>query len=102
MADNETQTETETETDSDRIVRLEAEAVIRDAEILALAEEVDGLQKAMEHRAVIEQAKGVLMSTMKIGPDAAFAVLVAASQRENVKLRDVCARVASSQSKLEG
>lgn len=94
--------EDERETDVDHIVRLEAEAVVRDAEILALAEEVEGLQRAMEHRSVIEQAKGVLMSQMRIGPDAAFAVLVAASQRENVKVRDVAARIARAQDASSG
>ena len=89
--------EDEIETEADQIVRLEAEAIVKDAQILALAEEVDGLQKAMVARSVIEQAKGVLMSTMHIGADAAFAVLVAASQRENVKLRDLATRIAEAQ-----
>jgi AmiR/NasT family two-component response regulator len=98
MADGDVQVETE----ADRIVRLEAEAVVKDAEIVALAQEVDGLQKAMAARSVIEQAKGVLMSTMHIGPDAAFAVLVAASQRENVKLRDLARRIADAQADETG
>jgi AmiR/NasT family two-component response regulator len=94
--------EREIESEVDHIVRLEAEVVLKDAEILALAEEVESLQKAMESRAVIEQAKGVLMSTMRIGADAAFAVLVAASQRENVKLRDIATRIAEAQSDPAG
>jgi AmiR/NasT family two-component response regulator len=65
-----------------------------------LVREVENLRAAMEHRAVIEQAKGVLMHSMKIGPDAAFAVLVAASQRENVKLRDIATRIATAQEHL--
>lgn len=65
--------------------------------VQSLVQEIENLQIALEHRAVIEQAKGVLMHSMKIGPDAAFAVLVAASQRENVKLRDVAARIAAAQ-----
>ena len=67
--------------------------------VQSLVREIENLHLAMEHRAVIEQAKGVLMHSMQIGPDAAFAVLVAASQRENVKLRDVAARIAASQDK---
>ena len=70
--------------------------VIRD-----LVREVENLHAALEHRSVIEQAKGVLMHSMQIGPDAAFAVLVAASQRENVKLRDVAARIADAQGRDE-
>lgn len=65
--------------------------------VQSLVDEIEHLHNAMEHRAVIEQAKGVLMHSMKVGPDAAFAVLVAASQRENVKLRDVAARIAAAQ-----
>jgi AmiR/NasT family two-component response regulator len=85
------------ETSDERMDRLEAELLTSDARIAALVAEVESLHKAMEHRSVIEQAKGVLMSSMQIGPDAAFAVLVAASQRENVKLRDVAARIATAQ-----
>ena len=86
-----------TEPSAQRADRLQAEALVKDAEILRLANEVEDLTAAMEHRSVIEQAKGVLMATMRVGPDAAFAVLVAASQRENVKLRDVAKRIADSQ-----
>lgn len=68
-----------------------------DARIAELIAEVEGLRAAMEHRSVIEQAKGVLMHSMEIGPEAAFAVLVAASQRENVKLRDLAKRIADAQ-----
>ena len=92
------------ETDGDRIERLEAAALVSDAaavasdeRILELVAEIEGLRAAMEHRSVIEQAKGVLMSSMQIGPDAAFAVLVAASQRENVKLRDIAERITDAQ-----
>jgi GAF domain-containing protein len=51
------------------------------------------LEQAMASRAVIEQAKGVLMAQAGCTADEAFARLRAASQRENVKLRDVAARV---------
>ena len=45
------------------------------------------LAKAMETRAVIEQAKGVIMSTHRISPDGAFDLLRQRSQHENRKLR---------------
>ena len=48
---------------------------------------------AMEHRAVIEQAKGVLMVTQKCTADEAFDLLRRASQRENRKLRDLAADI---------
>jgi GAF domain-containing protein len=47
------------------------------------------LEAAMRSRATIEQAKGIIMATSNCGPQAAFEVLVRASQRENRKLRDV-------------
>lgn len=52
------------------------------------------LTEAMESRAVIEQAKGMLMAqTRGLTPDQAFAMLRSASQRENVKLREVARRI---------
>jgi GAF domain-containing protein len=47
----------------------------------------DHLQTAMESRAVIEQAKGVLIERFKVTPDHAFRMLVAASMHANRKLR---------------
>ena len=47
------------------------------------------LSEAMRSRAVIEQAKGVVMATRHCPADAAFETLVALSQRSNRKLRDV-------------
>jgi AmiR/NasT family two-component response regulator len=83
--------------DQEKIDILTAEALAADEEIARLAAEVDDVHKAMEHRADIEQAKGVIMHSMGCSAHAAFAVLVAASQRENVRLRDVAARIVASQ-----
>jgi AmiR/NasT family two-component response regulator len=83
--------------ESQRIAALQAQALIRDAHIADLVDEVENLRKSREHAAVIEQAKGVIMSTTRCSADAAFAVLVAASQRENVKLFQVAERIASAQ-----
>jgi GAF domain-containing protein len=49
------------------------------------------MQKAMENRAVIEQAKGILMCDRHCTPDQAFAILTKLSQASNRKLRDVAA-----------
>ncbi len=49
----------------------------------------DGLQAAMENRAVIEQAKGVLIERYKVTPDHAFRLLAVASMNANRKLRHV-------------
>ena len=51
------------------------------------------LQDSMGIRAVIEQAKGILMAAQRCTADEAFDVLVAASQRENVKVRDIARRI---------
>jgi GAF domain-containing protein len=49
----------------------------------------DDLEAAMQSRAVIEQAKGVLIERYKIVPDHAFRLLALASMNANRKLRDV-------------
>lgn len=47
------------------------------------------LREAMASRAVIEQAKGILMAQRKVDADAAFTLLREASQHRNTKLRDL-------------
>jgi ANTAR domain-containing protein/GAF domain-containing protein len=47
------------------------------------------LAEAMRTRAVIEQAKGILMAQQRIDADAAFRELAHVSQRTNTKLHDV-------------
>ena len=56
----------------------------------------ENLAKAMESRAVIEQAKGILMSTLRIDADAAFDVLRERSQVSNRKLRDIAADIVNT------
>ena len=52
------------------------------------------LNQAMQSRAVIEQAKGILMArSPQMTADEAFDALRKASQRENVKLREIAQRV---------
>jgi transcriptional regulator with GAF, ATPase, and Fis domain len=52
------------------------------------------LNEAMKTRAVIEQAKGMLMAQSKLmTADDAFDLLRKASQRENIKLREIAQRV---------
>ena len=53
------------------------------------------LATAMQSRAVIEQAKGILMGAQRCSADEAFQILVRASQRENRKLREVAEDVVS-------
>jgi AmiR/NasT family two-component response regulator len=47
------------------------------------------LRAAMEHRAEIEQAKGIIIGSMGCTADEAFEILVKQSQHENRKLRDI-------------
>jgi AmiR/NasT family two-component response regulator len=47
------------------------------------------LEAALETREIIGMAKGVIMANEKVTPDEAFGLLVRASQKRNVKLRDV-------------
>jgi GAF domain-containing protein len=49
------------------------------------------MQIAMENRAVIEQAKGIIMGERRCSADEAFAVLAKVSQESNRKVRDVAA-----------
>jgi len=53
---------------------------------------------AMRSRAVIEQAKGILMADNHIDEDQAFQRLSALSQNANVKLRDVARRLVQERS----
>jgi GAF domain-containing protein len=49
----------------------------------------DNLQTALESRAVIDQAKGVLIERYKLTPDQAFQLLAQASMNANRKVRDI-------------
>ncbi|MEV5361118.1 ANTAR domain-containing protein [Micrococcus luteus] len=53
----------------------------------------DALGDILEHRVVIEQAKGMLMLIYKTTPDKAFDVLRWRSQETNTKLRDLAERL---------
>lgn len=66
----------------DRIVRVEV-----------LEDRVRNLERALDTRPVIEQAKGVLLARHGYGPEEAFAALREQSQQHNIKLRELAARV---------
>jgi ANTAR domain len=53
----------------------------------------ENLRAALEFRAVIEQAKGILMERLKTTADGAFDTLVRVSNDTNTKLRDVAQAV---------
>ena len=54
---------------------------------------VTQLREAMDSRAVIEQAKGIIMAAERCGPEAAFDILRRASQNQNRKLRSIAAEI---------
>jgi GAF domain-containing protein len=51
------------------------------------------LQTAMDSRAVIEQAKGIIMAAHRCTADEAFTILSRSSQDSNRKLRDVATSI---------
>ncbi|HWJ62640.1 MAG TPA: GAF and ANTAR domain-containing protein [Acidimicrobiales bacterium] len=57
----------------------------------------DHLREAMASRAIIEQAKGIIMSSMGCDADAAFQVLRQQSQAENRKLREIAQELVNQQ-----
>lgn len=57
----------------------------------------EGLRQAMASRAVIEQAKGVIMASMGCGGETAFTVLRQQSQAENRKLREIAQEIVDRQ-----
>ncbi len=81
-------------TDDDRSALAEfaayAGAALTNMDALQDARELaDNLQKAMEFRAVIEQAKGILIERHKLTAEQAFRLLVESSMHTNRKVRDI-------------
>ena len=58
----------------------------------AAVERAEHLQSALDSRAVIDQAKGILMERFRLSPDAAFQALTRVSMETNTKVRDVAVR----------
>jgi GAF domain-containing protein len=58
-----------------------------------LFDQARNMRIAMESRAVIEQAKGVLMAQRHVSAEQAFEILREASQRYNRKLREIAAGI---------
>ena len=69
-------------------------ALRRHADIERLSEEVDVLEGAIQRRAVIERAKGILMERHSIDDRAAFELLRSHARANNRKLVDVAGAVA--------
>ncbi|GAA0251636.1 GAF and ANTAR domain-containing protein [Saccharothrix mutabilis subsp. mutabilis] len=70
-----------------------AEAALHGARRYLLArEQTEHLRTALVTRAVIDQAKGVIMAVRRIPAEQAFELLVSKSQEENVKVREIAER----------
>jgi GAF domain-containing protein len=61
-----------------------------------LLDQYNGLRSAIDHRAPIEQAKGMLMAVHRIDADAAFAMLAEQSMTSNRKVRDIAVELVDS------
>jgi GAF domain-containing protein len=80
--------------DSSMVFALQASVVLANAQAFWAAQHLaDQLENALESRAVIEQAKGVLLARTGCSLDEAFDLLRVASQNQNRKLRDIAADV---------
>jgi GAF domain-containing protein len=60
------------------------------------------LTESIASRAVIEQAKGIIMASMRCTPDEAFKYLVQQSQHSNIKLRNVAQDIVNDTAKQAG
>jgi GAF domain-containing protein len=80
-----------------RLYTAAATAAIANARRYAQARRLaENLRRAIESRAVIDQAIGVVMVARQIDAEEAFQVLARESQNTNTKLRDVAARVVAA------
>ena len=57
------------------------------------AQQADDLRRALDSRAVIDQAKGVLIERFRLTPAQAFEALARVSNRTNTKVRDLAAHL---------
>ena len=64
--------------------------------VVALADENANLQRALDTRVVIEQAKGVLAERFRLDVHDAFHVLRASARSNRMRLRDLATQVVES------
>lgn len=65
----------------------------RGSPVAAAVVEAAQLRQALDSRNLIGMAKGILMASSGVSDDEAYAMLVRASQRENVKVREISSRI---------
>src|SRR5947207_4268415 len=76
-------------------------AAARHAEFEALEAEVKEAQQALEDRKIIERAKGLLMSALKLSEQDAFRRLQTTARDRNLRLADVARRLVEQKHLLE-
>ena len=76
-------------------------AAARHAEFEALESEVKEAQQALEDRKIIERAKGLLMSALKLSEQDAFRRLQTTARDRNLRLTDVARRIVEQKHLLE-
>ena len=76
-------------------------AAARHAEFEALEAEVSKAQQALEDRKLVERAKGLLMSALKLSEQDAFRRLQMTARERNLRLADVARRIVEQQSLLD-
>jgi response regulator NasT len=76
-------------------------AAARHAEFEVLEAEVTKAQQALEDRKLVERAKGLLMSALKLSEQDAFRRLQLTARERNLRLADVARRIVEQQSLLE-
>ena len=83
----------------DAAIRL---AATRQRELEALEAEVVQAQEALEHRKVVERAKGLLMTSLGVPEPEAFRRMQLAARRRNLKLVEIALQIVEQRSVLEG
>ncbi|MGA7272046.1 MAG: GAF and ANTAR domain-containing protein [Acidimicrobiia bacterium] len=76
--------------------------LVRTSELSAARRLADQLQEALDNRVVIEQAKGMVAGQSAIGLDAAFEALRNHARNNNLRLKDVCAKVVGDELRIPG
>jgi two-component system, response regulator PdtaR len=76
-------------------------AAARHAEFQALEAEVAQAQQTLEDRKLVERAKGLLMSALKLSEQEAFRRLQITARERNLRLAEVARRIVEQQSLLE-
>jgi AmiR/NasT family two-component response regulator len=84
---------------AERVVRSEPTSTATALKKEDPATELEHMRKAMESRAVIEQAKGIAMERYGLAAETAWSWLVRTSQDSNKKLREVARELVESSSR---